>query len=364
MTPIETCKRKFKYLSCKDILNECIQVKQLGDFEVECFSPSNNNFKVGIIGPIGLEDSDEDFTEILNDSGYTNAKAKRLIKGYGRNAVKTKTMILYLKVDSLPEHIILMKERFKVTPFFEPPLQCFNCQDFGHGAKYCKKRTRCVICAEEHKHSECPNKNIFTKCSNCGGNHTSSYGGCEKMKDARDIKKLKINDNLSYRDAVLKFNNIKTNQNNVINSFVSNTQNKPSTTNSRTSSINNNSSFKIKNKALSISHVSKIDIASKTVEFSSPNASQINENCNIQPLALNETKFASCLLEILNCVNRADTLGKKCAMITKAFNTYLGTSLTQNSLLNEVKTGMQKITPSPVVSVSNKGKQNRKNGNK
>ena len=73
----------------------------------------------------------------------------------------------------------------------------------------------------------------------------------------------------------------------------------------------------------------------------------------------NEFKLAMCLLDILNSVNKADSLPKKCAAITKAFQNHLGVQITQQTLLKEIKTNTLQPTPSPVVSVplNNKKKQ-------
>ena len=36
--------------------------------------------------------------------------------------------------------------------------QCYNCQNFGHSAKTCKAKIKCVICGEGHSHKGCPNR--------------------------------------------------------------------------------------------------------------------------------------------------------------------------------------------------------------
>ena len=61
------------------------------------------------------------------------------------------------------------------------PVQCFNCQEYGHTFNYCHLRQICVICSEAHDTKECPkdkNSTTVKKCSNCGENHTANYKGC------------------------------------------------------------------------------------------------------------------------------------------------------------------------------------------
>lgn len=61
------------------------------------------------------------------------------------------------------------------------PVQCLNCQEFGHTRAYCKLPTVCVVCGELHNSSNCDKSRTdekVKKCSNCGKNHTANYRGC------------------------------------------------------------------------------------------------------------------------------------------------------------------------------------------
>lgn len=69
------------------------------------------------------------------------------------------------------------------------PIQCQNCQEYGHTKKYCVLQTVCVVCGDLHQTTSCPVKaQEEKKCSNCGGNHTANYRGCPVYKNLR--KKL------------------------------------------------------------------------------------------------------------------------------------------------------------------------------
>jgi hypothetical protein len=58
------------------------------------------------------------------------------------------------------------------------PIQCFNCQKFGHFSSSCEHKTpTCVKYGGRHKISAC--KSELVKCANWNGNHTSNYGGCK-----------------------------------------------------------------------------------------------------------------------------------------------------------------------------------------
>ena len=69
---------------------------------------------------------------------------------------------------------------YKVEEFRQPVSvrQCFNCQSFGHSAKNCRSKPKCVICGESHSHKGCPKKEAKQpKCANCSGPH-----GCPEYK--------------------------------------------------------------------------------------------------------------------------------------------------------------------------------------
>lgn len=61
------------------------------------------------------------------------------------------------------------------------PVQCLNCQEYGHTKTYCKLPSVCVVCGELHATTKCDkpkDDSRVKKCSNCGGNHTANYKGC------------------------------------------------------------------------------------------------------------------------------------------------------------------------------------------
>ena len=72
----------------------------------------------------------------------------------------------------------------------EGPIQCFNCQRFGHGSRYCAYESRCVKCGKNHEANQtedCTNKanddgspsQVF--CINCEqAGHPASFSQCPK----------------------------------------------------------------------------------------------------------------------------------------------------------------------------------------
>ena len=91
-----------------------------------------------------------------------------------------KNMRTLTKISCPVTDIIYRMEEFR-TPISVQ--QCYNCQCFGHTAKTCRSKTKCLICGEAHHHKGCPNKETKqAKCGNCKGPHVASYKGCPAYK--------------------------------------------------------------------------------------------------------------------------------------------------------------------------------------
>lgn len=65
------------------------------------------------------------------------------------------------------------------------PLQCHNCQQFGHSKNGCNQLPACLKCAGSHhwKHCNKPS-NQEAICVNCTKAHTANYRGCKVFKAA------------------------------------------------------------------------------------------------------------------------------------------------------------------------------------
>ena len=69
---------------------------------------------------------------------------------------------------------------FRMRPFVREPLQCFNCQKFGHQARTCRSDVQTsTYCAGRHASNQCKgNKNRTLKCVNCGQGHATTNRLC------------------------------------------------------------------------------------------------------------------------------------------------------------------------------------------
>ena len=146
--------------------------------------------KTLVVKGVPTEVSEKDFKEFLDLNKIIYAKAERLTsKKDGRVLQMFK---LEIKDEAEGEALISQNLTchttgiiYKVEEFWSPVSvqQCWNCQSFGHLAKTCRSKTKCVICVESHHLKGCPNREKKQpKCTNCKGPHVASYKGCPAYK--------------------------------------------------------------------------------------------------------------------------------------------------------------------------------------
>ena len=81
-------------------------------------------------------------------------------------------------------------------------MQCYNCQCFGHSAKTCRSKQKCLICGENHSHKGCPSRESRKPtCANCNGPHVASYNGCPEHKK-QAFRQHVVNNQKSYASVV------------------------------------------------------------------------------------------------------------------------------------------------------------------
>jgi len=182
-------------------LTKLLAVNSIGSRGVRCRLPQMQSLTHGVIGPVGVETDIEEILLELKKRHASLQSARRIMKD--KNQTPSQCLQLTFSGKELPDYVSIVYQRFPVRLFVDRPWQCYNCQGFWHKAAHCRSRTRCVICSGAHSSKDCPNKNTTSvKCANCQGNHTASYGGCFKMKEAKAVEKVRAEQKLSYRDAV------------------------------------------------------------------------------------------------------------------------------------------------------------------
>ena len=117
-----------------------------------------------------------------------------------RRTPGTTIQIIKLKYrgEYLPVRIPICGEMRQVPEHTPRPMQCEQCNKFGHTKKRCKGTHRCAVCAGEHPTNwECRT----TKCSNCGGEDNAKSKKCYHYEYYTQIKLLQTRTAMSFSEA-------------------------------------------------------------------------------------------------------------------------------------------------------------------
>ncbi|GFX75688.1 uncharacterized protein TNCV_3575131 [Trichonephila clavipes] len=91
----------------------------------------------------------------------------------------TKHLILTFSTPELPPSVKAAYLRCPVLPYIPNPLNCFQCQRFGHSKTVCRGQPTYSRCAEVgHNSAECK---ANEQCVNCKGDH-SSFSSNENIR--------------------------------------------------------------------------------------------------------------------------------------------------------------------------------------
>ena len=162
------------------------------------------NKRLAVTGvPSGITEAE--FKEFLDLNKITYAKAERLKSKKDGRVLP----IFQLGINDPDEAEALISQNlacyvtgivYKVEEFRAPVsvMQCYNCQCFGHLAKTCRSKQKCLICGENHSHKGCPSRESRKqRCANCNGPHVASYKGCSEYKK-QAFRQHVVNNQKSY----------------------------------------------------------------------------------------------------------------------------------------------------------------------
>ena len=150
-----------------------------------------------------------EFKEFLDLNKISYAKAERLKSKKDGRVLP----IFQLEITDPAEAEALLSQNlacnvtgivYKVEEFRAPisVMQCYNCQCFGHSAKTCRSKQKCLICGENHSHKGCPSRESRKpRCANCNGPHVASYKGCPEYKK-QAFRQHVVNNQKSYASVV------------------------------------------------------------------------------------------------------------------------------------------------------------------
>lgn len=146
---------------------------------------------------------------ILNELQKTDGKLmkiQRFSKKKNGKKVETNTFLLTYKGPNPPTEVKVGFNLIKTRMFYPSPLRCYNCLDFGHFAKNCKRVKVCAKCSEPFHDGNCSGE---IKCAVCKKAHHTLSEKCEQKANQLLIIKTKVDNNIDYHEAKIKVENFK-----------------------------------------------------------------------------------------------------------------------------------------------------------
>ena len=129
--------------------------------------------------PHGIED--DEIQSALKEVGVNSARrGKRWLDG---KTIASDAVVLTFSSDRLPDRVSFDYRSFVVKNYIMPPLQCWNCWEFGHHKEDCKANTRCRSCGvvaeldqnQESTH-QCSGPASCVNCTERGGDAAHEAG--------------------------------------------------------------------------------------------------------------------------------------------------------------------------------------------
>ncbi|CAN7948468.1 unnamed protein product, partial [Ixodes hexagonus] len=167
--------------------NRLLAMSSVCSIEVTTNVPYSYSKNLGKIKGVPIEYTDGELLEYLKDIGVLSVQRQIAYRRQDDGNVeprKTESVLLHFRPDRpMPSRVLLGFASHTVDEYFGPPVQCYNCQRYGHIAQYCRGPRRCKVCAGPHHHKNCTNRQD-PQCANCGYRHAATFSGCQSRKTA------------------------------------------------------------------------------------------------------------------------------------------------------------------------------------
>ena len=169
-------------------IHKLCQITNLGGLPVKFYLPFNTRVESRVIQNAEESISDNDVEEALEELGLPYERVIRLHRTIDgkRTPIRTVRVDFLCPAAAIPHTIAINYTRHRIGIYEHAPVQCYNCQDWGHMSKSCRAtRPVCAKCAGEHDTSKCTLRAGNMKCANCNGPHPTYSKDCPHYKLAK-----------------------------------------------------------------------------------------------------------------------------------------------------------------------------------
>lgn len=194
--------RVMVYISEWQEANRLISCQNLKLKKLSAYIPRGFVTVKGVIAGIPEEMEDN---EVIDDM-ETNLEVVEAFRMHRTTKdgkkVPTMKMGVVFRSNRLPDSVRVFSVKVKVEPYVTKVVMCNACLRYGHIAKYCKGRKRCMNCGDNHDNQEEQEVCVKTAlCVHCKGEHKASDAKCPERGKQERIKRLMAVKNLSYHEA-------------------------------------------------------------------------------------------------------------------------------------------------------------------
>jgi len=114
----------------KDLIPELLTVRNIGEWPVQCYQPTNDISCYGVIGPIHPDMDLNDIKENMHTGGekIEIVNLVRMDQFQTGNRKPSSSIKVQFKSKVIPKNVYLDMISYPVREFCLPPLRCFRCQ--------------------------------------------------------------------------------------------------------------------------------------------------------------------------------------------------------------------------------------------
>lgn len=185
----------FVTVASRPLANRLLSQTRICGVDVETATPTFHSESLGNIRGVPLESSECDLLEYFRDQDVTAVQRQISYErhGDGSSTPRPKGSVNLGFTGDLPAppRVRLGVTIYPVEEYSGTPVQCFECQRFGHVARNFRFACGCKARAGSHDQEERTYR-AKPRCSNCGGSHTATLSGCPFKKYAAVLRRQQI----------------------------------------------------------------------------------------------------------------------------------------------------------------------------
>ena len=156
--------------------------------------------------PQFADDPLEDLLEMLKPQGVVGIRKMF----HDPKRVESSLYVLTFLGQTCPNKIRVGYTSAYVDKYYPSPLRCGKCCRWGHSSQICHSGSVCSNCGGKgHIRNEC--KAALPRCINCRGAHDATSKECLKYINEKEICRVKVDEDISFREARIRVMSIQAN---------------------------------------------------------------------------------------------------------------------------------------------------------